>query len=89
MIDWQCTAISEPPVMQGILTAVIENHIKLKMPIKTFPMFPCHTPVRAVKLVTEASACIENSWKRDGCIIAKYQSRKKILHFESKKDFLI
>ena len=31
MIDWQCTAISEPPVLKRISNVVIENHIKSRM----------------------------------------------------------
>ena len=90
IIDWQCTAISEPPVLKRISNVVIENHIKSRMlPQELFPMFPCHTQAveRAVKLVTEASACVVSSSEKDGYIIAKLQSRKKIPHFESKKDF--
>ena len=90
IIDWQCTAISEPPVLKRISNVVIENHIKSRMlPQELFPMFPCHTQAveRAVKLVTEASACVVSSSERDAYIIAKLQSRKKIPHFESKKDF--
>ena len=51
MINWQRTAISEPCVMQWVSNAVIENHIKSKMPPQElFPMFPCNmqTVERAV-----------------------------------------
>ena len=45
MIDWHCTAISEPPVLKRISNVVIENHIKSRMlPQELFPMFPCQLP---------------------------------------------
>ena len=56
-----------------------------------FPKFPCHTQAieRAVKLVTEASACVVDSSERDSYIIAKLQSRKKMPQFTTKKDFVV
>ena len=81
MIDWQATTISEPPVTRCLSNVTIESRVKLQMlPSVLFPKFPCHTQAveRAVKLVTEASACVVDSSKRDGYIIAKLQSRKKI-----------
>ena len=92
MLDWQCTGVSEPPLVHDISSAVIENNIKLRiLPEKLFPILPCHTPAveRSVKLVTEASGCLVNSSERDGYILAKLDSRKKIPQFESKKDFMV
>ena len=92
MIDWQCTGVSEPPLVHDISSAVIENNIKLRiLPKKLFPILPCHTQAveRSVKLVTEASGCLVNSSERDGYILAKLDSRKKIPQFESKKDFMV
>jgi len=92
MINWQTTAISEPPVVSCLSNTVIENYIKSRMlPSEFFPSFPCHTQAveRAVKLVTEASGCVVKSSERDGYILAKLQSRKKIPRFDAKKDFVV
>ena len=43
---------------------------------------------RAVKLVTEASACIMNISERDGYIMVA-SIKEKITRFESNKDFLV
>ena len=87
MIDWQCTAISEPLVLQCILNALIGNYIKLKILPQELSMCSCHSQVaeREKKLVSEACG---NSSESDGCIIAKLRgSRMKIPQFKSKKDF--
>ena len=92
MINWQAATISEPPVTCCLSNATIEIYVKLQMlPSLLFPKFPCHTQAveKAVKLVTEASACVVDCSERDGYIIAKLQSRKKMPQFNSKKDFVI
>ena len=84
--------MSEPPLVHGLSSAVIENNMKLRiLPEELFPNLPRHTQAveRSVKLVTEASGCLVNSSERDGYILAKLESRKKIPRFESKKDFLV
>ena len=61
MIDWQATTINEPPVTRCLSNATIKSCLKLQMlPSVLFPKFPCHIHAveRAVKLVTEASACV-------------------------------
>ena len=61
------------------------------LPSGFFPKFRCHLLAveRAVKLVTEASACVVDSSERDGYIIAKLQSRKKMPQFNTKKDIVV
>ena len=92
MIDWQATTISEPPVTRCLSNATIKSYVKSQMlPSGLFPKFPVHTQAveRAVKLVTEASACVVDSSERDGYIIAKLQSRKKMPQFNIKKHFVV
>ena len=92
MIDWQATTISEPPVTRCPSNAIIESYVKSRMlPWGLFPKLPCHKQAveRAVKLVTESSACAVDSSERDGCIIAKLQSRKNMPQFNTKKDFVV
>jgi len=44
MTDWQYTGVSEPPLVYCLSNAVIEDHIKSRLPPKElFPMLPCHT----------------------------------------------
>ena len=92
MIDWQATTISEPPVTRCLSNVTIESYVKSRMLLLgLFPKFPCHTQAveKAVKLVTEASAWVVDSSERDGYIIAKLQSRKKMPQFNTKKDFIV
>ena len=82
MIDWQNTAVTEPPVMLCVDSSkpIIEEHIKTKMPPQQlFPNFHCHTQAveRAVKLVTEASTHVVNPIERDGYTKTILTSRKK------------
>ena len=81
MIDWQATTISEPPATHCLSNATIKGYIKSRMlPSELFPKFPYHTleVERDVKLVTKAAACVVDSSERDGYIITKLQSRKKM-----------
>ena len=92
MINWQATAMSEPSVTRCLSNATIESYVKPRMlPSGLFPKFPCHTQAveTAVKLVTEASACVVNYFERDGYIIAKLQSRKEMTQFNTKKDLVV
>ena len=92
MIDWQATKIIEPPVARCLSNVTIESYVKSRMLTSLlFPKFLCHTQAveRAVKLVTEATACVVCSSEREGNIIAKLQSRKKMPQFNTKKDFVV
>ena len=82
MIDWQNTAVIEPPVMLCVDSSkpIIEEHIKTKMPPQQlFPNFSCHLQAveRAVKLVTKASTHMVNPIERDGYTKTILTSRKK------------
>ena len=92
MIDRQATTISKPPATRCLSNATIESYVKSRMlPSVFFPKFLCRTQAveRAVKLATEASACVVDSSERDGYIIAKLQSRKKMPQFNTKKNFVV
>ena len=89
VIDWQCTAISEPPVLQCISNAVTEKHIITKMPQQELlPMFPYLRQL--VQLVTKASVCIVNSLKRDCYIMAQLNcNQERDIPFGNKEVVLV
>ena len=51
--------------------------------------FPSHTQAveRAIKMVTEASAKVSDSQRRDGLIRTRQVARDNQSNFETKKDF--
>ena len=88
MAGYYCT-ISEPPATRCLSNVTTESYVKSRMlPSLLFPKFPCHTQTveRAVKLVTEASASVVDSFETDGYIIAKLQSRKKMPKYKFKPE---
>ena len=86
MIDWETSQLSEPP-----LTALLTNEQLIA--IKDAPLkvadYPCHTQAveRAVRLVSEASACVIGHDARNGFIRQRIQARKELKTHASKKDF--
>ena len=83
MINWQNTAVTEPPVMHCVDSSrpIIEERIKTKMPLEQlFPSFPCQAQAveRAVKFVTEASTHVVNLIERNVYIKTTLTSRKKL-----------
>ena len=61
LIDWQMTAVSEPPILANNSAEDIEMFVAFgDCPVVDFPNYPCHTQCveRCVKLVTEASSSV-------------------------------
>jgi len=90
LIDWQMTALSEPPILANNSSDDIEMFVACDdTPLLDFPKYPCHTQAveRCVKLTTEASSSVCGVKSRDGFIRARLESRAIMPRFESKCDY--
>lgn len=89
LINWQQSAVTEPPMTKAFSNNELENFIteKHKFDIQKFP---CHTQAveRCIKLVTDASLAVCGHHKRDGYIRSVIESRREIPAFNTKRDFL-
>ena len=88
MIDWK-EKIHEPPLTKGLSDEFLRTCIAEKASF-TVGDFPCHTQSveRLIKLVTEACGKVIGRENRDGYIMAKLASYKRMPKFESKKDYM-
>ena len=86
LIDWENTALSEPPFT---LSKTIEKLLAYKESPMVVPKYPCHTQAveRAVRLVSEASAAVVGQEARDGFIRQRMEAPKILPNFETKKEF--
>ena len=86
LIDWENTALSEPPLT---LSKTNEELLAYKESPMVVPKYPCHTQAveRAVRLVSEASAAVVGQEARDGFIQQRMEARKILPNFETKKEF--
>jgi hypothetical protein len=90
LIDWQTSAITEPPLTvelsHACLTGLVASH---NVPVLHFPKFPCHTQSveRCVKLVTESCGAVCGEKARDGFILTRVESRELMPKFNTKSQF--
>ena len=92
LIDWQRTAITEPPLIMDISDAVVADLVKSgDSQIIDFPRFPCHTQAveRCVKLVTQASAGVCGQTSRDGIIRLRLEGRRIMPTFNTKAQYCV
>ena len=93
LIDWTEVEKFEPPIMKHITLEQLKTYIidpDNTNPLE-FPKFPYHTQAteRCIRLVSEASAAVCGSQRRDGFIRARIDSRRKMKTFESKKEYVV
>ena len=88
LINWQDTPVTEPPITKELTDEQVEYYMRSGDKFQ-FDDYPCHTQAveRVIKLVTDASASVCGSDRRDGFIRARIKSRKELPRFESKVDF--
>lgn len=92
MIDWKNSKITEPPITKNLSLNDLKATIKNPKIIKDICRnFPCHTQAveRSVKVVTEASAAVCGSIKRDAWIKTTLKSRQSMPSFNTKNDYKI
>lgn len=91
MINWKDEIISEPPIIAHVSDLELKNLIQDPVtPAVEFPLFPCHTQAveRGVKLVSEASGLVCGFNSRNGLILSKLESQKKIKVFDTKHQYV-
>lgn len=92
LIKWE--NVTEPPLTERfsddmISEAIVNTSIISSSILPTFKGFPCHSQAteRIVKTVTEASAAVCGSYRRDGFIRNRLESRNLMPAFNTKCDY--
>lgn len=89
LINWGECALSEPPLTMGLTIDVIDNFILSKEKFECEKL-PLHTQAveRVIKLVSEASEAVCSHEAREGFILSRISSRKRIPKFDSKRQYV-
>ena len=90
LIDWQDTAVTEPPLTVNVLEADIRLLVATHGGSTVeFDRYPCHTQSveRYVKIVTEASLALCGQPARDGFIRSRLEARSIMPVLNTKSEY--
>lgn len=81
---------TEPPITKNLTDEQINSYIDNPLVFEVDP-YPIHTQAveRTIKLVSEACLHVASEQAREGYILNKLASQKRIKLFDSKKDFVL
>ena len=92
LIDWQDTAVTEPPLTVNVSEADIRLFVATHGDSTVeFHRYPCHTQSveRCVKIVTEASLALCGQPAREGFIRSRLEARIIMLVVNTNSDYRI